>query len=250
MKSRPSPPREAVGLEIVSRGPLLAHLADPKKPHSCRPVKNRMYTSVDVDVEARLGIAESELRDITCCMGDTRYDSPVHLRVLHRLHALQHDRPVQIIAQERQVLSRGELSRRRLLQPPAAAPGTFASSSLAARHLRNASRSRGNKGRSSGPMGTPMRCMNAGSDVPTCAPTPAMNGRYAVSRSCRRQPDREKVSSVMKSAVKPAASAWHKDRKSRVVAAWPIKTVGNRSSLRHRRRARTSIANTIGARRR
>jgi hypothetical protein len=46
-----SPQRKAVGLELVSRGPLFTYLADPKRTRSCRPVKSRMYTSVDIDVE-------------------------------------------------------------------------------------------------------------------------------------------------------------------------------------------------------
>ena len=55
--------------------------------------------------------------------------------------------------------------------------------SLASTYLRNASRSSGNDGRSPGRMGTPMRCMNTKSEVPTCEPTLAMKVRYAVLRS-------------------------------------------------------------------
>jgi hypothetical protein len=54
------------------------------------------------------------------------HDDAVHARVhrrmciLHRLHALHHERPIPVLAQDRKVLPRPELPRCHLLQPPAA----------------------------------------------------------------------------------------------------------------------------------
>ena len=54
------------------------------------------------------------------------HDDAVHARlhrrmcVLHRLHALHHERPVPVLAQEGEVLPRPELPRGRFLHPPVA----------------------------------------------------------------------------------------------------------------------------------
>jgi hypothetical protein len=104
----------------------------------------------------------------------------VHRRmcVFHRLHALHHERPIPVLAQERKVHSRPKLTRGHFLQPPAAKlQCRHRLSSLTVSCSRNASWSNGKAGRSSGRTGRPMRCMKTGAEVPTWAPTAAAKGR-------------------------------------------------------------------------
>ena len=144
--------------------------------------------------------------------------------------------------------------------PVPSANASRAASSPAARRARNASMSSGNAGRSSGRGASARpsfdcRCMKTGSDVPTCTPTPAAKGRYAVSRSWGRQPSR-KVSSVMTSAVNPAALARRRSESVtsfvRGLLAPHREEYGKASSRDHGREVivRTNRAGTSDARRR
>jgi hypothetical protein len=138
------------------------------------------------------------------------------MRIFHRLHALQHDRPIPILAQEREVLPRSET---RPTPSPAATRRRASSSARPPRRPpQGISGTRpcqaGTRGVRPGRTGAPMRCMNTESDVPTCTPTPAARGKYAVSRSFGRQPIVNE-STVKTSAVKPAALARLRMRVSR-----------------------------------
>ena len=145
-----------------------------------------------------------------------RHGNAVHadvhrvVSVLDRLDAFEHNGGVPVsrkTAMSSHVRNLPELTSSS--HPMLSANVSRACSSPAARRARNASMSSGNAGRSSGRGARPpfgCRPMKTGSDVPTCTPTPTAKGRYAVSRSCWRQP-RRKVSSVTTSVVKPAALA-------------------------------------------
>jgi hypothetical protein len=86
---------------------------DEMPPSTCRPPAAPIsdYAFHDPDERGR-----------TVIRHDDSVHSRVHsrMRVLHRLHALKHDRPLPILAQERKVLPHSKPARGRLPQPPAA----------------------------------------------------------------------------------------------------------------------------------
>ena len=98
-------------------------------------------------------------------------------------------------------------------------------------YIRNASRSSGNDGRSPGRMGTPMRCMNTKSEVPTCEPTLAMKVRYAVLRSRGTPAEREHVERDDERSESRGFYA-AQDRERHVIAAKSICSVSTCVGLR------------------